>query len=136
MKRTKPRPKQPGIPYLLELLDKYHENLTDLSRKVNDHSDQIHDLRYPPDRATPAAQPESERVFTNQMTAGTHGSSLANVERQVCRSAGHRIGVLERHIPNTELPDPSKAFHHTTKLKQEILCLACGMTLDEIRGAK
>gem|GEM_PF-3165288 len=127
-----------GLKQVFILLEKQKDNLLDLSRKVNDHSDQIHDLRYPPDRATPALQPENERVVSNLIltTATQEPLSMANVERQVCRSAGHRISVLERQIPNTELPDPSKAFHHTTKLKQEILCLACGMTLDEIRGAK
>lgn len=120
---------------LQEEIKKLATTVQEVAKKANDHGNEIYALQHP-------IAPGSDRVVSNEaMTLvqgqeSTRPSSMEIVQKRVCFINGHRIGILERQVPNTELPDPSKAFHRTTVLKQEILCLACGMLLEEIRAAK
>lgn len=105
----------------------------EVAKKANDQANEIYVLQnnLPGNR---------DRVVSNQMTAATESepktSSMQTVERRVCHVNGHQICQIDRQVPNTELADPSKAFHRTTITKQELICLHCGMTLEEIRTAK
>lgn len=118
---------------LQQMINHHHEVWLELVKKVNDHSNEIENLKYPKEQN----QVEAEQGRNLILKAGTTKPlSMANVEVQVCQSKGHMIMALERKVPNPDLPDPKSAFHQTMVSKQEILCIQCGMTLEEIRGGK
>lgn len=116
---------------LMEEQNKISETIAGLLKKTNEHSNQIYMLE------RPANQETSGRVVQNQLTeTPAKQSSTETVRSRVCHVNGHRIGVLERNVPNTELPELSRHHHNSTTLKQEVICLACGMTIEEIRTLK
>jgi hypothetical protein len=61
-------------------------------------------------------------------------AKMEDVANVVCRLHGHRIGVLQVWKPNQVPPDPKDAFYRKTVQVEKVLCLACGATLEEIRG--
>lgn len=142
MKKPAPRNKPvkgtwrpPSLARLWTIQIQLQEEIKDLQAKVSA-------LQHPVMTATEAVMREAmdmrSTVNSNQVAEilTKSESSMEIVRKRVCHINGHRIGILERQVPNQELPDPSKAFHRTTVVKQEVICLACGMTLEEIRTAK
>ena len=61
-------------------------------------------------------------------------AKMEDVANQVCRIQGHRIGVLQVQKPNQVPPNPKDAFYRKTVPVEKVICLACGATLEEIRG--